>query len=451
MQEGRDSSSDRNLILMYRTGVAWVMMFLLCSSIKAQQHNYIEPALQAEHWLRTQQRLEIDGLSWPDVRDSIASTPELYSGNSGVLLFYLELYHTTRDRQYLSIAEKAADHLLSSFPKAWDEAHTGLYTGAAGIMYALHEADKVLKKKTYGLAVRGLMDSLRSYVDRNRNNPDVANDIVYGYAGVGLAFLYASKERLAPDAMETASAIGDILLGRSLQVSGGIRWPMFMTDTSRHFFMPNFSHGTAGVAYFLARLYRGTGKREYLDAAKSAGRYLISITSPSGMIRHAEPDARAMDRYYVGWCHGPAGTARLYHELYGITKEVSWKEQLGKAARSVMQCGIPQKATAGYWNNVSFCCGNAGIAAFYLDLYRMDKDSAYLGFARVILDDLLRKGTLAGDGIQWVQAENRSQPELLQAQTGLMQGAAGIGLALLRADALQHGRKTLIRLPDDPF
>ena len=50
-----------------------------------------------------------------------------------------------------------------------------------------------------------------------------------------------------------------------------------------------------------------------------------------------------------------------------------------------------------------------------------------------------------------MQAEHRVQPKLLVAQTGYMQGAAGIGTWLLRLDAAGIGRETFVRFPDTPF
>ncbi len=429
-----------------------VLIFLSSYPGIAQSGRYLEAALKAESWLSTLQRIDSKGISWPDVRDSTSSTPELYSGNSGIILFYLELYHATGEGRFLRVAEKATDRLIALLPNSWDENNTGLYTGASGLVFVLHEADKMFRKKSYGMAARQVLDSLRAFVNKYGDSSSVANDIIYGYAGIGLTFLYAKKEGFMDDGLDQASKVGAILNKRMLSSSKGVaRWPMLMKDTANHFFMPNFSHGTAGVAYFMARLYRETGLQMFFSDADQAARYLAGISSSQGMIRHAEPDPAAMDRYYVGWCHGPAGTARLYHELFTQTGLPYWKEQLGKAAGSVINSGIPEKPTSGYWDNVGFCCGNAGIAAFYLDMYGIYRDSIYLQFAKRVLDDLLQKSTSHGKGLQWVQAENRSRPGLLQAQTGLMQGVAGIGLSLLRADAVEKGRSNLIRLPDDPF
>ena len=64
---------------------------------------------------------------------------------------------------------------------------------------------------------------------------------------------------------------------------------------------------------------------------------------------------------------------------------------------------------------------------------------------------LLAKATREGDGLKWVQAEHRVKPELLVAQTGYMQGAAGIGMLLLHLDGFERGKKARISLPDSPF
>lgn len=116
-----------------------------------------------------------------------------------------------------------------------------------------------------------------------------------------------------------------------------------------------------------------------------------------------------------------------------------------------MVSGIPEKQTAGFWNNVSQCCGSAGVADFFLSLHRITRDRQYLDYAKRVTDQILSKATLDGAGMRWVQAEHRVRPELLVAQTGLMQGAAGIGMWLLNLDSFERGKKPAITLPDSPF
>jgi hypothetical protein len=65
--------------------------------------------------------------------------------------------------------------------------------------------------------------------------------------------------------------------------------------------------------------------------------------------------------YYLGFCHGPAGTARTFYELHQLTRETGYQQWTDKLARGVLQSGIPEIQTPGYWNVVCQCCGSAAV------------------------------------------------------------------------------------------
>lgn len=67
------------------------------------------------------------------------------------------------------------------------------------------------------------------------------------------------------------------------------------------------------------------------------------------------------------------------------------------------------------------------------------------------MDNALGRATYEGDGLKWIQAENRVSPDVVIAQTGMMQGAAGVGLALLHLNGAMTGRADRIVLPDNPW
>jgi lantibiotic modifying enzyme len=156
-------------------------------------------------------------------------------------------------------------------------------------------------------------------------------------------------------------------------------------------------------------------------------------------------------RYYLGVCSGPAGTSRLYYQLSIITGEKRWMDVIKLAANSIIESGIPEKKTLGYWNNVGQCCGNAGIAEWFLSLNEHYRDPKYIKFSKHMLNDILKRATIENNMMSWAQAENNNQPDLLQAQTGYMQGAAGIGIALLHMYDFENKKMGLIKLPYNPF
>jgi hypothetical protein len=123
-----------------------------------------------------------------------------------------------------------------------------------------------------------------------------------------------------------------------------------------------------------------------------------------------------------------------------------------RGARATLQSGIPERRTAGFWNNISQCCGNSGVGEFFLSLNRAMPDAAYTDMTRRVAADTLRRGTPDGDGMKWIQAENRVAPDVLVAQTGFMQGAAGVGTLFIHLDAAdQKYAPRPIVWPDSPF
>jgi lantibiotic modifying enzyme len=388
-------------------------------------------------------------MSWPALTDDPSTVdPTLYTGMPGIVLFFLQIYRTTGDKSYLTDAQLGADHLLASFAH---EKRTGLYLGISGIGFVLQETFKVTRQEKYRAGAKRcvqLLAEMAVNVGSGAEWNDIT-DIVSGSSGTGLFLLYAAQELNDKNALELAIKAGKRMIELGRPENGGLEWAM---SSSAKQLMPNFSHGTAGNAYFLATLYAQTKEKQFLQAALQGANYLKSIADRKGdtcAIFHDEGNGKGL--YYLGWCHGPAGTARLFYQLYKTTSDREWLNWTKRSARAILKSGIPGKQLPGFWNNVSQCCGNAGVAEFFLDLYAVTRNHQYLRFAKRMIDNLLARATREGSGLKWIQAENRTDPDLLLAQTGYMQGAAGIGMCLLHLDSIEHGKQWKIRFPDTPF
>jgi hypothetical protein len=155
--------------------------------------------------------------------------------------------------------------------------------------------------------------------------------------------------------------------------------------------------------------------------------------------------------HYFGWCHGIAGTSRLYYKLYQITKEQQWLQVIRKSAASVMTGGIPDTLQRGFWNKVSQCCRTVGLSEYYFNIHHSLGDGTYLPFSNKLTNSLLACATHDSTGLKWLQAEHRALPHHLLAQSGYMQGAAGIGVWLLHLDAYENGIEPIIKFPDNQF
>ena len=433
-------------------GLGFAAAFSIVASAscrRAAPGPYLAAAEQAAAWIRASAVEVPGGQAWPAVPSEPGSVSfDLYSGVPGVVLFFVQAFHTTGDASYLPDARRGADLLMSVLA---DVQGTGLYAGLSGVAFALEETFKVTKDERYR---RGFLDGLErirsaAYEAGAGIEWGATTDIISGNAGTGLFLLYAFRETGDRTWLDLASRAGDRLVELGRPENGGLKWAM---DPDFPRLMPNFSHGTAGIAYFLAALFKETKRPEFLDAALAGAKYLLSVAKTEGdvcLVFHDEPDNK--DLYYLGWCHGPVGTARLFFVLWEVTGDRSWFDWVRRAANGLVASGLPEAQTPGFWNNDGICCGLAGVGEFFLDLYGAWGERSDLAFAERVAVRLLAKAAVEDGKMSWVQAEHRTRPDFLLAQTGYMQGAAGIGTFLLRLAAVGRPRTVRIVLPDTPY
>jgi lantibiotic modifying enzyme len=457
----RQAVSRRRLLQLAATAAAGAPLLAAGTArgafASAETPDYLGSANAAGMWIRSARVVTHDGLIWlsgPERPDGLDSEHSLYQGGAGVILFLLELARATKDESYREEAAAGVAALSAWLPRKlrvdWGE--HGLYTGVAGVGFVLARAAEAgLGEEASAAAQRCRELVLAAATPAGAGIEwSATTDVVAGSAGTGLYLLDLGR-RGDTEALATAEKAGRRLLELAIpHAPGRTKWRMDPTFARE---MPNFSHGTAGIAFFLARLHAATGRREYLDAAVAGARYLQEIANTSGggcLVYHNQPDGP--DLYYMGWCHGPAGTARLFVELDRADPGGGWLEWALAGARSIAKSGLPEQKTPGFWNNLGQCCGSAGIAGFCLDLAALTGDQSHLAFARRVTADLLARAVATpGGGLKWPHAEHRVRPEYSYAQTGYMQGAAGIGLLLLRMAAREAGEEWTLTLPDSPF
>ena len=229
------------------------------------------------------------GLTWHKSPDEPITTGlDLYHGSAGPALFLLELHRATGEQAALDEALAGAAHIAASWKDPaprWEIGLFGGFAGHAGLFAALARDSRDPR-------IAGWLDTAIEGMARAAEPVEgggvayAANDMLYGNAGVILTLLELPGDK--PRAL--AVALGDGLLAHAQAVPDGTRWLMSPDDKSEY---PNFSHGTAGVAYALARLYEVTRDRRYLDAALGGARHLVAIAHTAGgvcLVPHILPE-----------------------------------------------------------------------------------------------------------------------------------------------------------------
>jgi lantibiotic modifying enzyme len=413
----------------------------------------LDAALGAARWLRRCRIETMDGVTWPSDPTKLASVGmDLFSGVPGVVLFHLELFDATGDSAWLDEARRGANALIARLPALQATGACGLYDGLAGVAFVLEETHRATGDGKYRDAAKQAIAMIHALAKKSITfaewtGPSAGYDVVSGAAGIGLFLLWADEVIDDSESRTLALATGRRLVDVGTADRGGLKWPGKGSIS-----YPNFAYGTAGVSFFLAELLRATGDRSCMAGALSGARYLESLANTDGSgfkVAHHEPGGEGV--YEMGWCNGPAGTARLFRQLGIVTGRSKWGDMADACARSILASGAPEKRSPGYWNDVGQCSGSAGIGEFFIALQRESPKPEYAAMISRCSASLLSCAIADADGLKWLHAEDAAAPQVVVAQTGYMHGAAGIGTFFLHADGLAKGRVPAVTWPDSPW
>lgn len=361
----------------------------------------------------------------PEDRDS------LYAGIAGLAPVLAEIaqYRELREVEQ-ALAAGIVARLTVMVPRRTD---LSLYDGLAGDVMAL----RLLSPGSETKAMQRIADQLTSPGENTEDGP--VTDIIGGLAGVVVTAVWAG----GGPAEAIAAAGGESLVRAADRTGAGLDWAMRPSSQSR---MPNYSHGTAGVAAALAIAGEALHRSDLVDAAIEGAAHLLAVGSLDDdgfTVPLAVPPPRAeleLEPVTYSWCHGSAGTSYVFAALAkaGVTEVAGQDvaELRQRCLHSIVTSGVPRRLRPGFWDNDGRCCGTAGVGEALLDAVQDTTDSkqsaTLLAAARTMGDALVERVIRDEAGARWWFREHRVDPPLLAPGTSWMQGAAGIAAYLMR-------------------
>jgi Lanthionine synthetase C-like protein len=157
------------------------------------------------------------------------------------------------------------------------------------------------------------------------------------------------------------------------------------------------SHGTAGVAYALAAAAQRLRRPDLLQIAQDAAHGMIAIADqPDGWALPVRIPPRGQGQLPVmfGWCHGVAGTIRLFGLLNSIDPQPEWAQAVEASLRAIRASRLPERLFPGYWDNVGRCCGTASVGQLLTQLAISSGDRGLIDWAQQLAHDLLDRTRL---------------------------------------------------------
>lgn len=451
--------------------------------------DYISIAEESAAWIKTTERKTEFGKRWvqsPDSEDDFSDYPmltekALYGGSAGIGLFYLRLYQVTGKDEYLSEAKAAAADIIATDegvefyektfqPKkvadklihvknmpGWMAGYYNGPTGSAYLILKLYELTADEQYKAYAIKVADDLLSAAKTAPEGiywSEQNDLCGD-------AGFVTYLVSVYEITKDTkyLDAAKSLGRYVISKGKDApKGGKYWnvvDLTIIDFPEDVFWVNLAHGTSGVAWIFTVLYNATKDEIFLQAAKEGAKYLQSIAVGDDyavLIPYLDSEKRgpSTEFYYLSTCHGPAGTALLFENLYRITDDREYLDWVKKLSRGIIKAGAPENYSRGYWRSQALCCGTPGLLEHFVSVYKLTGEKEFLDYAKRTARTIIGQSQVDDDDTniyklsdkrRWLGNWWRTIPHDVHTYTGLYIGTAGNAWSLLSLVGVLKGEK----------
>ena len=402
-----------------------------------------QPLLQGNSAARALEAVEAISAALPEapIEPPVAVGPEgtvawrcsLASGRAGQALFYAYLASSSGDDGPADLAIELLDEAAEG--AAAVPMSESLFSGFPGIAWtAEHLQGRVFEAE--GDPQLEVDDAILSLLSRSPWPGEY--DLINGLAGLGI---YALERGPRPTALQCLERIVEELARRAEEAEGGAwfsppgRLPSFkLAVYPKGLYDLGASHGVAGVIALLAAVCR-TGihtrtARPLLDQAVS---WLLAreLSGEQGFrfphFYHPQVEPRPSR---LAWCYGDVGIAAAILFAARAVGEPSWEARALDVALSTIEPG----ARASTVQDAGLCHGAAGLGHLFNRMFQATGEERLAEAARSWYERALafrEPGRGVGGFRSW--AADSTGVSDWRDDPGFLEGAAGVGLALMAA------------------
>jgi Lanthionine synthetase C-like protein/HopA1 effector protein family len=341
----------------------------------------------------------------------------LYTGTAGIGHFLAELAVRINSDEVAATALSAMRFALAASAAG---VFGGLYSGALGVTIVSMRAARALGDSCLFDQAAELAFQLPS------NSLDQNPDLLHGLAGQITGLLILSEFLQSDSFKLRAINLGELLFRQARRHRRGWSWPNPRINSTSD--LTGLSHGAAGVALALGKLWRCTGDQSFIFAASEAmayedSRFDYSLSNWPDYRMNTSAEAPTFPHF---WCHGSAGVilSRLHlSNIIGLNEIPPNVIASVAALREVIE-----KLNRHDHADFCLCHGLAGNAEVLWEASRWGQSppAAWQSAAALTARECWIAGAAhrVSSGMRYCRANNASP--------SLMTGRAGIGYAYLR-------------------
>ncbi|MCP5105108.1 MAG: hypothetical protein GY950_17095 [bacterium] len=417
---------------------------------KKLRDEILNEAVRIGEWLTAKAKKEETGTSWEtmsmDLDRNIGwqTTDGIYSGVSGIALFFLELHKRTGEAEYLATAREGMRWVVD-YCKKNPSQYYSFFTGRMGTPYVLLKMAEFTGEKSWKDDALELARSCTEFLDQ----PQSVDDLINGSSGTIVSLLHLHAATGEKWLLEVVDSFTRKLIHSAFHGSKGLYWdrsPKIING------LCGFSHGAAGIGWVFLELGRYFQNHTFYHLARQAFLYesryynhdLKNWQDLRKGIYNDEDEEKYRKAYNENdmaffttggdmnaWCHGAAGiglsrlrAVELFKEAFpGDDTFKIYEDDLTAAIEKTIVTDTETETPAPLF---ILCHGGGGNADLFLKAYEMMGDKKYLAPAEKVAQRILafykeRKMYFPG-----FRSDGASE------DTSLFMGNAGIGYFLLR-------------------
>lgn len=393
--------------------------------------------------LITKSKSDENGLYWEtmtiDLNQNLSWETNLtiYSGVSGICLFFIELFKKTKEKKYLNIVEQSSKWISNNLNSIVPD-NFSLLCGSMGAVYTLMEASKI----TGGKKLRNKAIQIAHKGTEFLQNKNLLCEHISGVSGSLLGFLLLFQFTKDIKILPIIDNCTKYLLENVKHDKNGIYWDRKSQQVCG---LCGFSHGNAGIAFVFLELFNIFGNSTFKKIADLAfkyennlfNKYLSNWPDFRGGVYDDTSFEETKEAFYNknmnyftrynnpnAWCHGAAGIGLSRIRAFELFKEDQYLLDSYRAINKTVTTDIENLNSV---DTFSLCHGGCGNAELFLEAYRVLKKSEYLEYAFKVAMKAIENKTNLG-----FYRSGYSDASGVIEDNSLFMGNAGIGYFFLR-------------------
>lgn len=359
------------------------------------------------------------------------SKHSLLCGESGMVLYNFVCGQTiTLDRFY----EDANNKLIEILSQQNKIAHYSFCIGVAGFFWAYNF---FIKNNFINTGI----NITHNYINLFKISIGELKQNNYDYLHGSLGICLNALENIDENAQQYLNEVINILSINADKNLYGISWKSIEFESKTEMYNLGLSHGLPSIITIISYIYEaGIAKEKCLELLQGSINWLLQQKLPEGSLSIfpysvpvEKPENYQPAPSRLAWCYGDLGIARSLWLAGKATDNETWQQE---AINIMLHASKRRNLEENKVYDAGLCHGSAGIAhifnRFYQDTKIEEFKTAATYWYKVTLDFARFEDGIGGYK-KYVPSQNESEEGRWENSAGILEGSAGIGLALLAA------------------